>query len=482
MIASGAVPAPVPASPYPAGSSEWWIARLSRALYARQARFRLLDSYYRGTNDTARLATAAYREAGLLELFPRLSANHSKLIVGAVAQRLVILGFRLGGELRADTEAGRIWQANNLDAFSEAAHVEALVKGECPILVEPNADDPTTPIVTPQNPEQMIVWYAPGDRRIRRAALKSWWDEEARRGRYVLYLPDRIETWQDRQQGQLDPFLRSLFRPGQPRWEFVRGERNPLGEVPVVTLPNTARLEASPEAEHESILALNDLYNYLLMNMAHTAKELAFPQRYGTGVETVAAGETIRISPSDMLTAASPDAAFGQFVAATLDNYVKALDTVRADEATITLTPYHFLLNVPSSVPPSGDSITASDAAHVGKVRGHARVKGAPWRDVMRLCFRLAGDERRAIAMRDGGRVLWQDPENRSWSQHIDGLSKLAADPIGAPQEAVWEMVPMPPEEIARWKQMRAEQEPAGPVTAEQAMAVARAASGLPIA
>ena len=56
-----------------------------------------------------------------------------------------------------------------------------------------------------------------------------------------------------------------------------------------------------------------------------------------------------------------------------------ALDTIRADEATITFTPYHFLLNMPSSVPPSGESITATEAALPGSIKMPSFAANQAW-------------------------------------------------------------------------------------------------------
>lgn len=481
----------VPPSTYPAGSSEWWIERLTRALHARQPRFARLESYYRGTQALAHLATQSWRESEVSGMFPDyLHANHAKLIVNAAGQRLVVLGFRLGGELRADTEAARIWNANGMEAESDKAHTESLVKGECPVLVEPDPRDPSTPIITPQDPANVIVWHAPNDSRIRLAALKTWWDDDARRRLYILYLPDRIEHWQDRDSGQMDRWLYALMGNAPPRWEprDRRGQPwrvdNPLGEVPVVVLPNDPRLSGAPEGEHEPVLNRMDQYNATLLNMAVTSHELAYPQRWGTGVEPddgevaqdAETGEPIAVAPAQAQTGQtrwisvrSPDSKFGQFVAASLEGYTATLSQIRGEIGTDTFTPYHYLLNMPTSVAPSGDAITTLEAPLVDKCRGHSRDKGIAWRRAMYLAFRIANDETRARAML-AGRVLWSDPERHTEAQHVDALSKLAADPIGVPQEAVWELIPTPPEEIARWLAIR-DAQPAG-VTSAQAETV----------
>lgn len=466
-----------PPSRFPRGSSEWWLDRLTAALAQRLRRFELLESYYRGTQDLAKLSSRAFREAGLEAMFPNLNANHSRLIVNATAQRLVVLGFRLPDELRADVTAAALWRANDLDTLADVAHKEALVKGECPVLVEPNPADPTRPVITPQDPSSVIVWTSAGDRRIRLAALKTWWDDDARRRLYTLYLPDRIERWQDRQPGQMDQWRLRLSGGPLPQWERRETEGmpavvpNPLGEVPIVVLYNDPRLTGSPEGEHEIAMGLVDLYHKTLKDMATTSHFAAYRQRYGTGIDSEnegarrdpTTGQAIEPAPAQaetgqdtMLTSPFPDARFGTLEESDLAGYVKALDTIRADIGSMTFTPPYYLLNLPSSVPPSGDSITALEAAHTDKIRGHQRDKAAPWRRIIALAFRLAGDEARARAMREAGTVLWEDPERRAESQHIDALGKLV-QMLDLPPEAAWELIPAGPEQIARWTRMRDE-------------------------
>lgn len=457
----------LPPSTFPVGSSEWWIERLAHALAERIPRFQRLTHYYRGTQSVEPLKSTAWREAGLDRIFPRgLSANHSRLIVNGTAQRLTVLGFRLGGQVRADTEAARIWRANDMESMSDIALTESLVKGECPILVEPNPRDPATPIITPQDPCQMIVWHSPGDPRIRLAALKTWWDADVRRRVYILYLPDRIERWQDRDPGQMDMWLGRMFGISPARWQKVSGEDNPLGEVPVIVLPNEPLLAGRPEGEHESALDQIDHYNKVLMDMAVTSQELAFPQRWGIGVAAddeeeseqtpavAAATGRVATGQTRWITSEAPDAQFGQFAAATIDNYVKELAEIRGAIAMSTFVPYHFLLSMPSSVAPSGESFTAAEVPLVDKVRGHTRDKGSGLRSVMRLAFLLAGDETRAKAMAMGA-TIWMDPERRTEAQHLDALGKMKTM-LNVPEEAVWERIPVAPEEIVRWLEMRA--------------------------
>jgi pyrroloquinoline quinone (PQQ) biosynthesis protein C len=81
-------------------------------------------------------------------------------------------------------------------------------------------------------------------------------------------------------------------------------------------------------------------------------------------------------------------------------------------------------------------------------------VFGAAWEEVMRVAFAMANDSRL-----DEGVVIetiWSDPENRTESEHIDAITKLAA--IGVPNEALWEKTGVfSREEIKRWRAMAAE-------------------------
>lgn len=460
--------------PFPEGSSERWIVLMARALAKRRARFDELETYYRGHQDNRKLATAAWHRLGLSRVFPRLNANHSRLIVKAAIDRLGVLGFRLEGELDADTEAWRIWRANDMEALSRQAHVEALVKGECPVLVEPDNRDASTPRLTPQDPSEVIVWHESGDRRLRVAALKTWLDQWTRRRMFTLYLTDRIERWQERRVGAFETGMWSEALEVRPDM-LERRERgnepfqlpNPLGEVPIVVLPNDPRLTGAPEGEHEVVLPLIDLYTKTLMDMAVTSHELAFPRTYATGVDQddeepvrdavtgeviVDAPARIRTGQDQMIILRDPEGKVGQLSAASLEGYVNMLETLRGEIATVTFRPYHYVLNMPSSVPPSGESITAAEAPFADNVRGHALDLGTPWRHLVRLAFRIAGDEPRARAMATG-HVIWADPERRTESQHVDALGK-SVEMLRLPIEAAWERLPASPQDIARWKRM----------------------------
>jgi hypothetical protein len=51
--------------------------------------------------------------------------------------------------------------------------------------------------------------------------------------------------------------------------------------------------------------------------------------------------------------------------------------------------------------------------------------------------------------------TIWGDPESRSESEHVDAVTKMQS--LGVPQEALWEELGFTPQQIDRFKTMRAE-------------------------
>lgn len=498
------VPQPVPSSDSAVspvvgitpGTSPWWIDRLTTAMARREPRLTRLRSYFRGEQDTWRLSNQAFRTT-FGRAFWGMKSNLMLMVVLAAAHRLRVTGFDLPsespfdpnatppGELpeipdQTDTEAWRIWQANDLDSGSSLAHVEALASGECPVLVQPNPDDPKTPRVTIEDPLQVIVERDPADPRKRLAALKRFPDTDGSIV-HILYLPDRIEWWRQY----------PTTSPGGERWGWVaptkggalafqlRGRHfeldaeksgaNVLGEVPVVVLVNNPRLDWSGQAEHEAVIPLQDVYNKTLMDMMVTSEFSAHRQRWAVGVALDeeanaedSSGNVTQTPTSPMMAAAdrvwtteNPDAKFGEFNEANLEPYTSAMGTIRGDVSSITFTPYHYLLGSPTSVPPTGESLKSAETPLVEKIKAKHPHLGSGWREVIRLVFRTAGDATRATAVYN---VRWQNPESRIISVLADALVKLGS--IGVPEPALWAEWGFSSDEIRLFTAMRAASAP----------------------
>lgn len=440
-----------PAVDFPLGSSEWWLSRLHGQMRERNVRLARLRSYYEGTNDTWKFANDAHRET-FGQRFKDLRANYARTVVRTPAQRMAVIAIVLAGDDAGSDEAWRIWQANRLDARSLTAHLNVLSVGECPVIVGPNADDATTPIITVEDPLQVIVETDPLRPDVTLAGLKLWESATGERTA-VLYLPDRIEWWAAEAPG-----------PGRPIvWQPIpdKLQRNPWGVVPIVVLENAP----TRMAEHEDILGQLDMCAKTLYDMVTASDYLAAPQRTATGVTFASEGQptdadgnptapdaaALQSGPNRVWTAEDPDARFDQLPGSDLMAFIRQLESHRSDIATITDTPHRMMVPPPSSVPPSGESVRLSDFPLTAKIGWKHTSIGDGWEHVIRLAFLIAGDRTRAARM--DLEVLWKDPELRTEAEHVDALTKLQA--MGVPQEELWRRAGASPQEIRRWRAMQ---------------------------
>ena len=494
------------------GDSAWWIERLLRSMRARETRLTQLRAYYRGEQQVWRLTSEAFRMT-FGRAFHDLKANLAKLVVQAPEQRLLVQGFRvpldpatnameaaMEGEApeeeagEADEEAWRIWQANGMDSRSRVAHIEALVMGECPVLVQPDPDDPHTPRITVEDPLQVHVELDPVDSRKRRAALKRWTDDDGSTA-LILYLPDRIEWWRGTHTSGAAAGYRAegpgRFTLAGTTWTLDPLRSGPpkvAGVVPVVPLVNMPRVDGTGESEFEAVMPLFDMINKTLLDLVTTMEFTAAPQRWAVGVQLDEdtevvddSGNTTRVSASPIVqavnrwnTSDSPDAKFGQFPVADLTPYGSTIDKVVQLIGSITFTPYHFLLNMPSAVPATGEALKSAEVSLVAKAERHQTDFGEGWEEVMRLAFLTAGDAPRATTLSE---VIWAPAESRTLAQLADALVKLGS--LGVPTEKLWELWGFSPQEIERFRAMRLSSppveapvrvtEPVTPATVDQA-------------
>src|SRR4029079_5988451 len=146
----------------------WWLARLLTRLEARRFDLDTFEAYYDGHQPLA-FASQKFR-ASFVSRFGYFSSNFMSLVVDAPGERLEVQGFRFRDAEGDEDIWRRIWQENDLDAGSQLAHTEALMKGVAYAIVEPSPDG--TPVVTVEDPLDRIVETAAKDRHERVAALK----------------------------------------------------------------------------------------------------------------------------------------------------------------------------------------------------------------------------------------------------------------------------------------------------------------------
>lgn len=419
-----------------------WLDHLVPLLDHRWSKLQVFDAYYEG-DQTLAYATRKFRDV-YGGLFKELTDNWMPIVVDSSVERLRVQGFRFGDSLEADDEAWQIWQANGLDGESNLVHTESVKTGWAYWMVEPG----DIPRITAEHPSQVIVATAPGDRRIRLAALKKWRDGE---NIYAnVYLPDRIVKYRTTQRSlQIETYDR--------KWTTIGASGNPLGVVPVVPVPNNpSMLHGGRSDLAGGPIRIQDAINKLLADMMIGSEYQAYPQRVLLGVDVPRDAEGKPVKNADLQASQSrvwmfpnKDAKAFEFSAADLKNFREAVDGLVRDLTAVTRTPPHYV--AAQIVNASGDALKAAETGLVSKVRDKMDPFGEAHEEAMRLAFRaIDPDDPRAEAT--DAETIWRDPESRSQAEVVDAAVKLAS--LGVPQEALWERIGASPQEIDRWKSM----------------------------
>jgi hypothetical protein len=178
--------------------------------------------------------------------------NFGALVAETVLERLKVIGFRAGADATEETdkEAWRWWQANGLDADSGLVHRAAVIMSRAYVIVGEDPDEPGQPLVTMEDPRQVIHESAPTNRRKVTAALKTWWDEVEGVHFAVLYLPEEIRYFRSAQGVTQQTTPSDLWRATS--WEVDDSEYpdgaadNPLApDVPVTPFTNRPKISGN---------------------------------------------------------------------------------------------------------------------------------------------------------------------------------------------------------------------------------------------
>lgn len=437
-------------------------------------------AYYRGEHPLPWF-TEAFREA-FRASFHRFASNFTQLVVDGISERLEVQGFRFLDDI-GDADLWAVWQDNNLDAGSQQAHTEALIKGACYALVEPRSDQ--RPAITIEDCLGAITLDDPRDRRRRLAGMKCWIDDAGRLVVY-LYLPDDVYTyrtdraatasWDGWIRGEAKQ-LRSRLRPWTPPDQDIWPLPNPLGVVPLVPLLNRPLLDGIGRSEVDPVTSNQDAINYYRSAAFIAARKMALPQRWATGLKLEIDPATGRPKrpfvtdegrPADIWTIATPDPdepvppfapQFGQFEAADITRFVRLIEAEVWQMASVSRLPFSELLNRDSSIPQSGEGLKSSEAPLLRKV-GKAQVHlGEGWEEVMRVALRAMRDSR---ADRRVAETIWVSPETRNEAVRTDAVVKLKAAQIIDDQTAQ-ELIGMTPTQIQRLNERRAATPPQPP-------------------
>jgi hypothetical protein len=423
-----------------------WREAAARQLDNQAERARTFQAYYDGEAAVPVLMDTEERRT-FRRFLREARANWCELVVNAVAERMRVTGFRFAG---ADQEAWDIWQASQMDADAELTQTDALVCSRAPVLVQPDADNPTGVSITPESPLEATVLYEPGNRRRRLAGFKRFKDEWTGAVTEVLILPDVIVTW-------------------PPQQRQYQTEANPTGLVGMIEVVPQPRSWGDPRSELTPVLPIQDRIQTTLFNRLVASDYAAFRQIWATGVKLAremippaeeGAEPTYRLRrPFDvgadrLLTNENPDGRFGVIPESTMAGYLSAVEQDVNQLAAISQTPPSYLLGRVVNI--SADAIKAGEAGLVAKIRRRTAHVGEDWEEVMRTALTIRGHPAAADVSAE---VVWADFETRSEAQRADALTKMAT--IGVPRIVLWEKWGATPQEVDRWVELAAEEEAA---------------------
>jgi hypothetical protein len=437
---------PVKLSDAAPGSPEAIMARLLGRLQARVPVFQRYDDYYDGVQPLA-FASDKFRSA-FGNRFREFSSNFMALVVDGTRERLEVTGFRFD-DPKGDKDLWEIWQENDLDAGSQLAHTEALIKGVSYAIVEPASGE--TPRITVEDPLDCIVATDPRDRRKRISALKRWIDDDGHMIVYT-YLPDAIYKYRSTRPWTSDatraviegmaPSMAGHETLSQVKFDRLAtdGENwplpNPLGVIPVIPLPNRPRLKTDGQSEIALVLSNQDAINKYRADALIAAEYAAFRQRWAIGIDIPTDPDTGRamepfeaavshlwaVPPADPNDPNPSPVSFGEFQATDLAPYKLMIDMEVDHISHVSRMPLHQLMGQTQSVPASGEAIKSAETGLIAKCRTSEVFFGDGWEEVMRVTLRAMGDARSTMRTAE---TLWRNSETRNEAVITDAVVKL---------------------------------------------------------
>lgn len=433
-------------------------SELVKELDDRKPRLQKLWRYYTGDHDLPRgpkKMQEKYRE-----LLQKSRGNLMGLLANAVAERLEVRGIRLSNGSDADAQfAWKIWQRNHLDSLQNPFHVAAIVLGEASQIAWP--DGKGSARITCESPMQVLTRFRDGDLWDREASVKAWTRSDERRN-VTLYTPEAVWRWTTRDKAIDIGDVSKLNL--EPRVDPLTGSHvieHDLGVDPVVPFrPRLRLVDGCSPGEFEEFIDDQDRINETIFSRLLAAWFASYRQKWATGLDVPEDPETGQaVEPFDaavdrLLWSSDENTKFGDFGVTDLDNYIKSeKQDIEKYIAGPSQTPSYYLLGDLVNIP--ADALKLADSGLVSKTNNRQTMLDESHEEVASIALRAAG--RPDLADDVGKEMIWKSTEFRTDGQLVDALTKMAT--LGVPPEALWEKWGASPQEIDRWKQMRAQEQ-----------------------
>lgn len=431
----------------------WWLQRLGTRLMEDQPRLNLLGRYREGDHP---LPIGHHRMREAFRVLQRKArSNYTGLVVESVKERSKPQGIRRGTQTLVDKASQLRWQANSLDAESGIAHSWCLTFGRSYVIIGPaTKDNFNQPVISVEDPREVVHEPHPLRRRVAVAAIKIYVDEIEGQHKAVLYLGDGTVHYFFRPKRKNEGSYR---RFDQAKWlddtsEFDQGFADSgINRCPVVPFINRPDYAPMGFGEFEDVIDIQDRINSTILDRMVISRMQAYRQRWMKGASLTDENGNIRppFDPgADLLWAVEDaDVEFGDFQTTDIRPLLDATKADTNDLAAITRTPPHYLLGALINV--SGDALTAAETGLVSKVRDHLVGWGESWEDVDRIAGLYLGEEPDPSST-----MIWMDPQFRSRAELSDAAVKDQS--VGVPWAMNMERLGFGPEDIQRMRSERA--------------------------
>lgn len=405
-------------------SPGWWMQRLYARLVdpGRQTRLADLDDWYRGVPQLPGM-NKAQRDA-VASFHPFSRTNFAKLICEATRERMTPVGIRTSADddVTGDAEAWRIWQRAGLPVESAEVHRGMFRFGTSYVIVGPPDDITKVPVITCEDPRQIVTEHDPRQQRNRLAAFKLFHDDIESADFAYLWLPGKL--WVARRDVPRNvgkspevSFAANLFD-----WDTERTE----------TLPDKAMLPVhrfrneDGVAEFEPYLDLLRRINHEVLQRMTISAYQAFKQRAAINLPQVDENgdeidySEILVSDPGVFWQVPPDVTFWESASIDLTPILSAVKSDIENLAAVTRTPLHYL--TPSGTNQSAEGAALSREGLVFKVEDRMARASATWSDVMSDAFLWMNDPQRADL--DQLDIIWKPAERESLAARLDAATK----------------------------------------------------------
>lgn len=444
------------------------VQRIYKRLNARRPEIDNYESYVRG-DQPLNFATAEWKKANAAR-YADFSDNWSAPVVNAEAERVRYTGMKFSGDdgNKMSKLLQEHWLRNEMEMQSSQGFVTTLTATRSFVIVWGDGDG--KPVVSWEHPSHVEIEYDFANPRVRRAALKTWVDEELEYA--TLYTPDLIWKFERKRQSfQEDQSQAQQSRvpfsaDGGWMMRYVSTDKtwpleNPLGVVPVVEVPNRPTLLGDPQSEIQSVIPMQDAINLLWAYLFLAADYASMPARVVLGASPPMIpildqdGKKIGEKPLDvkelsekrLFYVSGEGAKVDAWEAARLDVFTDTIDVAVGHIASQTRTPPTYLVSKTGMSNVNGEGLKASEIGLNKKVQEFQTFASPALREVNRLIALVLEDKGMADAV-PLARVTWMNPEIRSEAQLADMLVKKKS--IGYPLEYLMELDGMEPLEIDR--------------------------------